>query len=99
MEQVHAQMQGDIKVSSKTLGHISSGLYRSPAGAMKELISNAFDADAEWVHISLNPPSFDVVSISDNGTGISLDKFINLMEHQIGDSDKRRHGAYTQLHN
>lgn len=87
---------GEIKVSSKTLGHISAGLYRSTAGALKELISNAFDADADRVRISMNPPSFDVVSIADNGTGIHLTKFLELMNGQIGDSDKRVHGTITQ---
>ena len=28
----------EIKVSSKILGHISAGIYRSPAGAIKELV-------------------------------------------------------------
>lgn len=87
-----SQKSGEIKVSSKTLALISSGIYRSPAGALKELVSNAFDADAPWVRISMNPPAFDVVSIADNGTGITYDKFVGLMERQIGESDKRAHG-------
>lgn len=90
---------GQIKVSSKTLGLISSGIYRSAAGALKELVSNAFDADAEWVRIGTNPPSFDVVSITDSGSGMTFDKFMALMERQIGDSDKRIGNGRTGLKN
>lgn len=86
---------GEIHVSSKTLGHISSGIYRSTAGALKELISNAFDADASAVRIATNPPSFNVVSVTDNGTGIEFNKFVALMKSQIGDSDKRQYGDRT----
>ena len=45
-----------IKLSSKTLVHISSGLYRSTANALKELVSNSFDADATVVEINTNFP-------------------------------------------
>ncbi len=58
-----------IKLSSKTLVHISSGLYRSTANALKELISNAFDADATLVEINTISPRFDTLTCKDNGTG------------------------------
>ena len=59
----------DITVSSKIVGHISSGVYRSAGGALKELVSNAFDADATQVYITTNWPSFDVITCQDNGIG------------------------------
>ena len=79
----------DIKVSSKILGHISAGIYRSPAGALKELVSNAFDADATRVVITTNWPSFDFITCRDNGTGMTQDKFERIMTKEIGDSAKR----------
>lgn len=88
---------GAIVVSSKTLGLISSGIYRSPASALKELISNAFDADATWVSVSMTPPNFDVVSVTDSGSGIERAKFLKLMKGQIGDSDKRNDGDRSPL--
>jgi len=87
---------GPIQVSSKTLGHISAGLYRSPASALKELVSNSFDADATTVNITTNRPSFDVVTCSDNGDGMTFDSFVSLMEGGIGDSDKRRGPPVTK---
>ena len=78
-----------IKVSSKILGHISAGIYRSPAGAIKELVSNAFDADATRVAITTNWPSFDIITCRDNGTGMTQQKFKEIMDREIGDSTKR----------
>ena len=79
----------DIRVSSKILGHVSAGIYRSPAGAIKELVSNAFDADATRVAITTNWPSFDIITCRDNGSGMSQKKFELIMNQEIGDSDKR----------
>ena len=84
---------GDLKVSSKILGHISEGLYRGPAGVFKELVSNAFDANAKTIWISTGRPRFDVVSVWDDGDGMTLDKFKELMSGGIGDSDKRVNGV------
>ena len=80
---------GNLVVSSKVLGHISEGLYRGPAGVIKELISNAFDANAKTVWISTGRPTFDVVSVKDDGDGMTLGKFTKVVEGGIGDSDKR----------
>ena len=80
---------GELIVSSKVIGHISEGLYRGPAGVFKELISNAFDANARTVWISTGRPRFDLVSIRDDGDGMTFDKFEEIMTGGIGDSDKR----------
>lgn len=79
----------DIVVSSKILGHISSGIYRSASGAIKELVSNAFDANATRVAITTNWPSFDIMACRDNGSGMALEKFHQIMTGGIGDSTKR----------
>ncbi len=79
----------EIKVSSKILGHISAGIYRSPGGALKELVNNAFDADASRVVITTNWPSFDIITCRDNGNGMTQEKFERIMNKEIGDSAKR----------
>lgn len=78
-----------IKLSSKTLVHISSGLYRSTANALKELVSNSFDADATLVEINTNFPRFDALTCRDNGQGMTEAEFKRLMEGGIGNSKKR----------
>ena len=79
----------EIEVNSKILGHISTGIYRTPAGAIKELVSNAFDADATRVAITTNWPSFDIITCRDNGSGMTQEKFKEIMTGGIGDSAKR----------
>lgn len=79
----------NIEVSSKIVGHISAGIYRSPAGALKELVSNAFDADATRVAITTNWPSFDIITCRDNGSGMARETFERIMRKGIGDSTKR----------
>ena len=78
-----------IKVSSKILGHISRGIYRNPADAIKELVSNAFDADATRVAITTNWPSFDIITCRDNGSGMTLEKFERIVTQEIGERTKR----------
>jgi len=78
-----------IKVSDKALAHLSRGLYRSPTSALKELVSNAWDANAKQVTISTNYPNFMQVSCSDDGGGFSKEEFDALMQGGIGNSEKR----------
>src|SRR5258706_7573762 len=77
-----------VRLAAKVIGHISQGLYRSPSGALKELISNAYDAGASYEKMHTGFPNFTAFSCEDDGTGISEEKFIKLMEGGIGDSDK-----------
>ncbi|MEM0135611.1 MAG: ATP-binding protein [Thermoplasmatales archaeon] len=83
-----------LQVSVQIIKHISSGLYRSPASALKELISNAFDADAKKVevefHFSYDKNGtiyLDSISISDNGSGMNLKTLEYIFTH-IGGSLK-----------
>jgi hypothetical protein len=79
----------EIKVHERALAHLSRGLYRSPASALRELVSNAWDANATRVDIDTNYPNFFQLSIEDNGDGFSREEFKELMEGGIGNSEKR----------
>jgi hypothetical protein len=78
-----------IKVHEKALAHLSRGLYRSPASALRELVSNAWDANATEVRIDTNYPNFLLLSVEDNGFGFNQEEFSDLMEGGIGNSTKR----------
>lgn len=84
-----------IVLNAKVFGHISQGLYRTPAGAVKELVSNSYDAGAEFVKIHTGFPSFSSFSCEDNGSGISPEEFQALMVGGIGNSYKRRPEKYS----
>jgi len=77
-----------IEVSAKIIADISAGIYRTPANALKELVSNAFDADATNVILTSDYPKFTVFTCSDNGKGISAKELQEIMT-RIGGSDKR----------
>lgn len=79
-----------IRVHEKALAHLSRGLYRSPASALRELVSNAWDANATQVLITTNFPNFAQISIQDNGYGFAKDEFVRLMSGGIGNSEKRQ---------
>jgi hypothetical protein len=81
-----------VQLAAKVIGHISQGMYRTPAGAVKELISNAYDAGATYAKIHTGFPTFRTFSCEDDGSGISKEKFLQLMTGGIGDSDKHPHG-------
>src|SRR5713226_8836312 len=78
-----------VKLAAKVIGHISQGMYRTPAGAVRELISNAYDAGATYAKIHTGFPTFTTFSCEDDGSGISKEKFIQLMEGGSGDSEKQ----------
>jgi hypothetical protein len=86
-----------IKVHEKALAHLSRGLYRSPASALRELVSNAWDANATTVNISTNSPLFHQLSVQDNGDGFSKDEFVDLMAGGIGNSAKRVSGSQPKF--
>lgn len=76
-----------INVSLKVIADLSQGLYRSPADALKELISNSYDADSPTIDINFSP-NFSSLTLQDIGTGMTTDEFIRIME-TIGGSEKR----------
>src|SRR4249920_953376 len=78
-----------IKVHERALAHLSRGLYRSPASALRELVSNAWDANATRVTIDTNHPKFFQLSIEDDGDGFTGEEFAELMGGGIGNSTKR----------
>ena len=80
-------MEIPIYVSARILRHISRGIYRTPAGALKELISNAYDAGATKITINTGYPAFEKITITDTGKGMDLDEFEKIIGN-IGLSSK-----------
>jgi hypothetical protein len=73
--------------------------YRSTELAIKELIDNAFDADAEQVWVNLPEPlTLDPITIRDNGTGMT-EKELRNEYLNIASSRVSRKGEKTRLKN
>lgn len=61
-----------MTVSLNVLRHLGLGLYSNVAAVLSEVVANSWDADAEHVHISIDPAEGQVV-IEDDGHGMTVD--------------------------
>lgn len=77
-----------LQTDQKVLARITDGIYRHVSSAIRELICNAYDADATEVYIDTDVPRFKKITIRDNGNGMSIDTLSNMLHH-IGGSAKR----------
>jgi hypothetical protein len=77
-----------LKTDERVIARVTDGIYRQPASALRELISNAYDADASRAVIKTDAPRFDRISIEDNGHGMTPEALGHLLFH-IGGSAKR----------
>ncbi|EGT0626512.1 ATP-binding protein [Citrobacter portucalensis] len=94
MSKSHLRFQVDSRIAT-----LLSQEYPSSERALKELVDNAWDADAEGVTIMLPKPlSGDPIVITDNGTGMTEEE---LRRHYLFiATDRRSHrGERTALKN
>lgn len=77
-----------LKTSERVLKRVTDGIYRQPSSALRELISNAYDADATRVVIETDRPRFASIIIRDNGNGFTEEALASLI-CSIGGSPKR----------
>ncbi|MDE0188521.1 MAG: ATP-binding protein [bacterium] len=77
-----------LQTSERVLSRVTDGIYRQPGSAIRELISNAYDADASQVVIKTDRPRFSVLSIADDGIGMTPAALAHLIRN-IGGSAKR----------
>jgi histidine kinase/DNA gyrase B/HSP90-like ATPase len=80
--------EGKLEADELVLARITEGIYRQPASALRELVSNAYDADATEVVILTDAPRFNQITVRDNGIGFSPEVLTHLVKH-IGGSAKR----------
>jgi hypothetical protein len=85
---VETVVRTTLRTDERVIARVTDGIYRQPASALRELISNAYDADATLVAINTDRPRFDRISIEDNGHGMSPEALAHLLLH-IGGSAKR----------
>lgn len=65
-----------IEIDLNVLNHLGIGLYSSTPAVVSEIIANAWDADAENVHITIDSNEQSIV-ISDDGHGMDATDFQN----------------------
>lgn len=71
----------EFKVDLNVINHLGTGLYSSTPAALTELVSNAWDADAKNVHITVDDAR-NLIVIEDDGHGMDeksiSDKFLTV---------------------
>ncbi len=82
-----------LRTDERVLARITDGIYRQPSSALRELISNAYDADATTVVINTDAPRFQQITIRDDGNGMDVETLARLIHHIGGSSKRRREGA------
>lgn len=81
-----------LKTDERVIARVTDGIYRQPGSALRELISNAYDADATRVVISTDAPRFERIMVEDDGHGMTPEVLAHLLFH-IGGSAKRSEGG------
>ena len=78
----------ELSTSQRIIARVTDGIYREPWAAFRELIANAYDADASYVRIETGVPEFENVSVRDDGLGMSPETLAYVLKN-IGGSSKR----------
>jgi hypothetical protein len=86
-----------LNTSERVIARVTDGIYRSPASALRELISNAWDADASNVTILTDAPRFSRIYIRDNGIGMNNQTLARLLKNIGGSAKRREEGSKTGI--
>ncbi|MFN0050847.1 MAG: ATP-binding protein [Planctomycetales bacterium] len=77
-----------LDTDERVLARVTDGIYRQPGSAIRELLVNAYDADATEVAVVTDAPRYSEILVRDNGNGMTAPVLVNLIRH-IGGSAKR----------
>ena len=82
-------VQAELAANQRIIARVTDGIYREPWAAFRELVANAYDADATHVVVETGAPEFDQITVRDDGVGMSTDTLEYIIKN-IGASSKRR---------
>lgn len=81
-------LETTLRTDARVIARVTDGIYRQPGSALRELISNAYDADATQVTINTDRPRFRRIVVEDDGLGMTPASLVHMLYH-IGGSAKR----------
>lgn len=104
MEKSRVSKEGTLplKVSKDVISRLSLGLYRNFARAVKELVSNSYDAGATEVKIKLDLDNARII-VRDNGRGMAINdlksKFLTIgyptpLTEKVDELGRKRIGTF-----
>ncbi len=82
-----------LQTDEQVLARVTDGIYRQPGSAIRELVSNAYDADAKQVVIKTDRPRFRTLSVEDDGMGMTPAALAHLLHHIGGSAKRSREGS------
>lgn len=86
-------INGVLRTNERVLARVTDGIYRQPGSALRELIANAYDADATCVYVDTNAPKFDRIIVEDDGNGMTPQAVVNLLNNIGGSAKRNRKGV------
>ena len=81
-------IETNLATSQRIIARVTDGIYREPWAAFRELVANAYDADASYVVIETGQPDFKRMTVRDDGLGMSPRTLAYVLKN-IGGSSKR----------
>ena len=86
-----------LRTDERVLARVTDGIYRQPGSAIRELVSNAYDADAKQVVIKTDRPRFRTLSVEDDGMGMTPSALAHLLHHIGGSAKRSLEGAELEI--
>ena len=87
----------ELRTDERVLARVTDGIYRQPGSAIRELVSNAYDADAKQVVIRTDRPRFRTLSVEDDGMGMTPAALAHLLRHIGGSAKRSSEGARLNI--
>ena len=84
----HEPVETTLATSERIIARVTDGIYREPWAAFRELVANAYDADASYVVIETGQPDFHRMTVRDDGIGMTPATLAYVLKN-IGGSSKR----------
>jgi len=86
-----------LTTNERVLARITEGIYRQPSSALRELISNAYDADAREVVILTDAPRFSTIIVRDDGLGLTPETLIHMIKNIGGSAKRTKEGQELEI--
>src|SRR5436190_23977853 len=90
-------VEARLTTNERVLARITDGIYRQPSSALRELISNAYDADAREVAILSDAPRFSSIIVRDDGLGLSSASLAHLIKNIGGSAKRTKEGQELEI--
>lgn len=90
-----------LEIQGRVIDHLGISMYQTPANAIAEIISNAWDADAEKIEIKIPEERISaeqyIIEVKDDGNGMSFEECQKYFL-QVGRNRRKALGVEETLH-